>query len=86
MLWEDAGWDYQHVIKLPYVRYHHYAFCKGTERFKLKKDWWESRFERDFDYGWHIDQDGKIDDPNHEIKKYTGKHPAILEGHPLWQK
>ena len=88
MEWEDAGWNASTVLKAPYIQYHHYAFCKGTtnERFELKKRWWETRFGKPFDYGWHVNADGKIDDPNHKITKYTGRHPKIMDDHPLRKK
>jgi glycosyltransferase involved in cell wall biosynthesis len=87
MEWPDKGvsWFSPAVMKLPYVRYHHYAFCKGSDRFKLKEKWWKTRFGRDFDYGWHVNEDGLIDDPNHKIYEYTGKHPDIMREHPLWR-
>ncbi len=84
MTWADAGWTLKHVLQLPYLRYHHYAFVKGTERFELKKKWWESRFEEPFNYSWHVNEQGEIDDPDHKILKYTGKHPEILKGHPMY--
>jgi hypothetical protein len=86
MTWPDknTGWFSPAVIKIPYIRYHHYAFCKGIERFELKKKWWETRFGEPFDYGWHINEDGKIEDEEHEINLYTGRHPEIMEKHPLW--
>jgi hypothetical protein len=82
MTWEDTGWHLGSVLKIPYLRYHHYAFVKGKERFELKKKWWETRFEEPFDYGWHVNEDGEIDDPNHKILPYGGKHPEILKDHP----
>jgi glycosyltransferase involved in cell wall biosynthesis len=87
MEWPDRGvsWFSPYVMKIPYVRYHHYAFCKGLKRFELKKKWWETRFEEDFDYGWHMRSDGKIDDENHQIYEYTGKHPEIMKDHPAWR-
>jgi glycosyltransferase involved in cell wall biosynthesis len=88
MEWPDKGinWFSPYVIKIPYIRYHHYAFCKGLERFELKKKWWETRFDMDFDYGWHMNMAGKIEDPNHQIFEYTGKHPAIMSDHPAWKR
>lgn len=86
MKWGSLGWGYPHVIKIPYVQYHHYAFCKGAERFELKKKWWETRFGKSFDYGWQADKDGLISDNNHEIREYTKKHPKIMEGHPKWKE
>lgn len=81
MEWPDKGlgWQFPHVFKIPYIKYHHYAFAKGIERFELKKKWWETRFGKDFDYGWYVSEEGKIDDPNHEIYEYTGKHPEIMK-------
>ena len=90
MVWEDKklSWSYPHVFKIPYVRYHHYSFCKG-KRFLLKKDWWESRFGdnyggsgKKFEYDWYLNEDGKIYSPNHEILEYTGQHPEVMKSHP----
>lgn len=96
MTWPDksTGWFSPAIIKIPYIRYHHYAFCKGNgERFKLKKDWWESRFGdnymntgKKFEYDWYVDKNGKIYSPNHDIVLYTGKHPEIMKDHPLCQE
>jgi hypothetical protein len=85
MVWKERnfGWSAPHVIKLPHIKYYHYAFCKNKERFLLKKKWWETRFGRPFDYGWHIDDEGKIKDPNHKIYEFTGKHPDVMRDHPL---
>ena len=88
MEWPDKGinWFSPYIIKIPYIRYLHFAFCKGLERFDLKKKWWETRFGKPFDYGWHINMKGKIEDKNHEIYEYTGKIPDILKDHPLYPK
>jgi len=86
--WTDLGvdWFSPFVIKMPYIKFHHYAFCKGQERFVTKKTWWENRFgKNNFNYSWFIDSDGKINDTDHKIVKYTGKHPEIMEEHPLWK-
>jgi glycosyltransferase involved in cell wall biosynthesis len=85
MVWEDLklGWQYPHVFKLPYIRYYHYSFVKGSERFELKRKWWESRFpDQQFSYGWHITENGNIDDPNHDIVEFSGQHPSIMMSHP----
>lgn len=66
------------IISCPHIKFHHYSFCKNKERFALKKQWWETRFNKPFDYSWRINEHGKIEDPNHEIKKYTGQHPITL--------
>lgn len=88
MTWPDkqTGWFSPAIIKVPYIRYLHFAFCKSHERFELKKKWWETRFDEPFDYGWHIDENGKITDPDHDIVLYTGKFPEILHDHPLFKK
>ena len=39
-----------------------------------------------FDYGWKIDEKGQITDKNHQIFVYSGKHPSILDNHPLMKK
>jgi len=91
MEWPDKGlnWFTAPIIKCPQVRYHHYAFCKGLERFDLKKRWWETRFGEPFDYGWEINTQGKIEDPktiNHIVREYTGQHPEIMKDHPKWKE
>ena len=89
MYWQDKmlGWGLPHIIHLPYLRFHHMAFCKGLERFKLKSDWWNSRFnDKNFKYDWYVDDDGKLYSPNHEIQLYTGKLPEILKDHPLYPR
>ena len=88
MTWRDADWTPQYVIKLPYLRYHHFAFCKSDQsRFKLKCDWWNTRFgEKEFEYDWYQDEEGKIWSPNHTIQKYTGKLPKIMKDHPMYPK
>lgn len=94
MEWSDLkiGWFSPFVIRLPYIRYCHYSFCKG-ERINLKKDWWESRFDDNyretgekFEYDWHQDENNNWYSPNHEIYEYTGEHPKIIRDHPLWEK
>ncbi len=86
MVWKEADWSLKYVMKLPFLRYHHYAFCKSKERFELKKKWWETRFpdQPDFDYGWHVKEDGEIDDPGHPIQLYGGQHPEIMKTHPMY--
>lgn len=89
MVWKDKflGWSPPHVIKLPQIKYFHYAFCKkDRNRFELKKKWWETRFGRSFDYGWSMNKEGKISDPNHKIYEFTGKHPEIMRGHRLYDE
>lgn len=87
MVWKDVnkGWNLETVTKNPYIRFHHYAFCKNKDRFETKKKWWETRFGKPFDYGWHVNEEGQIEDPNHKILEYTGRHPKIMEEHPLWK-
>jgi glycosyltransferase involved in cell wall biosynthesis len=89
MSWPDksATWNLRSVLKIPYISYHHMSFVKGTERFNTKRDWWMSRgLGEDFDYGWKVDESGKITDENHEIHEFTGKLPEILKTHPLYPK
>lgn len=83
MAWGNVGWYSPHVIKIPYISYFHYSFCKGKERFELKKKWWETRFGREFDYGWKVNDQGKIEDENHDIYEFTSQHPKIMNDHPL---
>jgi len=45
-----------------------------------------SRGIPNFDYGWKIDNEGKISDSNHKIFEYTGKHPDIMKNHSLFQE
>jgi len=88
MEWKDASWTLEHILKLPYLRYHHFAFCKSGLRFETKKKWWETRFpeRKDFEYDWYRDEKGEIWSPNHVIREYTGKLPEILKDHPLYPK
>ncbi len=67
------------TIKCPFLEYHHYSFMKGPARFALKKEWWETRFGKHFDYSWTLDEDGQIRDPHHAIKEYRGRHPDIMQ-------
>ena len=79
--------DTQRTIKTPNIKYHHYAFCKGTERFLSKKQWWETRFaNKKFEYDWYVDENGKLYSPNHKIFKYTGRHPEVMKTHKLYKK
>lgn len=86
-VWEDLGisWFSPYVMRIPYVRYFHYSFCKGKARFELKKKWWETRFGKPFDYGWKVNDVGFIEDENHDIYEYTGTHPSIMVNHPLYK-
>jgi hypothetical protein len=86
--WTDKGlgWFIPHIIKVPYIQYHHYGFCKGLKKFEQKLQWWSTRFGRDFDYGWHLDENGKITDDNHNIYEYSGNHPAIMQTHPMYKE
>jgi len=83
MSWDKIGWAPPWVIKIPYITYFHYSFCKGNARFELKKKWWETRFGREFDYGWKVNDQGKIEDEGHDIYEFTAQHPKIMEDHPL---
>jgi len=88
MEWPDKGigWYSPYVIKIPYISYYHYSFCKGREKFEQKRNWWMNRgFGPRFDYGWRY-ENGKIDDPNHVVHDFAGIHPAIMKEHPLWKK
>ena len=74
----DAAWQQlnKHVLDL---RYFHYAFCKGRERFEDKKKWWETRFNKPFHYDWQYDADSQqIKPDNHTIYKFVGKHPIQI--------
>jgi glycosyltransferase involved in cell wall biosynthesis len=88
MSWPDMGlgWSAPHVIKASNVEFFHYSFCKSHDRFLQKKKWWETRFQRPFEYSWHIDDSGKISDSQHKIYEFHGKHPDIMKTHPLRQK
>ena len=79
----ELNWHPPTVIKCPIIRFFHYSFCKGKDRFELKKKWWETRFKQPFDYSWHIDGQGQITDSQHTIRTYIGKHPDVMKGHPL---
>ena len=68
------------------IKYHHFAFTKGKERFLLKKHWWETRFGKPFKYSWYVDENGKINDKTHQIFLYEGKFPDIMKSHPMMQK
>lgn len=92
MEWKDAAWDGRFITKISYVQYYHYSFVKSDRnRFKLKKDWWETRFGsnynntgKKFEYDWYENESGKLYSPNHKIFEFKGKHPEIIQSHPLW--
>lgn len=90
MNWGDLKVTWQthnKIVQYHTIEYYHYAFCKSDlNRFKLKKTWWETRFGKHFDYGWKIDESGKITDKNHRIYEFAGKHPDLMQGHPLYVK
>lgn len=69
------------------IRYFHYSFCKGKERFETKRKWWMNRgYGTNFDYGWNIDGNHQISDPkNHKILEYVGIHPEIMKHHSLYR-
>jgi len=83
MHYEDLPVFGDHIIENLNIKYFHFAFVKGLERFEIKKKWWETRFGKPFDYGWHVGEDGKLQDTNHKIYEFTGKLPKILDNHPL---
>ena len=87
MEWKDLGisWFSPFVIQIPYIKYYHYSFCKTSEKFNVKKKWWETRFGRPFDYSWKINKQGKIEDANHFVCEYVGKHPELMKDHPLFR-
>jgi len=69
-----------HIIENMNIKYHHYSFLKGREKFEQKRNWWINRgFGKDFDYGWKMDENGIISDKKHRIFKYQGKHPKLIE-------
>lgn len=88
MSWnEDVGGDYVlYGQGSSPIKYYHFAFTKGRERFELKKKWWETRFNKPFNYSWFIDENGKINDADHKIFLYEGKFPDVLSNHPLMGK
>lgn len=45
--WKDASWAAPHVIKSN-MKYFHYSFLKGAERFHTKSKWWQTRFRQTF--------------------------------------
>jgi hypothetical protein len=87
MQWKNVpNWSHPYVVKVPQIKYFHYAFCKSNkERFLLKKKWWETRFGTSFDYGWKI-ENNKITDNNHKILTFKKKHPIIMKSHPLYSQ
>ncbi len=85
MRWgHDTNFGPPNVIRAPNIKFYHYSFCKGNERFALKKKWWETRFNQHFDYSWRLDEDGKISDRGHIIRPFLGRHPEVMKGHPLY--
>jgi glycosyltransferase involved in cell wall biosynthesis len=85
--WGTLGWSTPHVIKNLNVKYHHYSFLKGVKKLEDKRNWWMNRgLGKEFDYGWHIDENGKIYDANHKIYKFTGTHPKIMVNHPMFKE
>lgn len=86
MAWPDIGKQVGYT-KIPFIKYYHYAFAKSLERFATKKKWWETRFkDKKFDYGWHANKDGVLEDPSHRVFEFTGKHPKIMEEHKYYNK
>ncbi len=84
MHWETQGWAWPHVVKNLDIKYHHYSFCKGIEKFEDKRNWWMNRgLGPNFDYGWNVDNSGSISDKNHQVFEYVGKHPKVMRNHPL---
>lgn len=88
MTWEE---DFRpNHIETPFISnqiyFHHYSFCKNLERFSTKEKWWKTRFGKEFDYGWHINEKGLIEDSNHTIFEYKMEHPEIMKEHPLYGK
>lgn len=53
--------------------------AKERSVLKQRNGWWESRFNKPFNYSWSIDADGSISDPGHKVYEYTGKHPENVE-------
>ena len=87
--WKDKGvkWGYPYINKHALIKFFHYSFCKGRDRFLVKKKWWESRFEdRKFEYGWKIDENGKITDDQHKVFPFKGHHPYVMHSHPMYNK
>ncbi|MDO8659567.1 MAG: hypothetical protein Q7K54_03105 [Candidatus Parcubacteria bacterium] len=88
MQWSDKVYDHSILYgqgSSP-IKYHHYSFVKGAEKFNQKRNWWMSRgLGKGFDYGWKVDENGQITDKNHRIFLYTGKHPSIMNSHPMMQ-
>lgn len=87
MSWEDVpAWQNPYITHLHNIQYFHYSFLKGSERFKTKRDWWMNRgLGPNFDYGWTIDENGKITDKNHKIYEFNGNHPDIIKSHPKYE-
>ncbi|NHJ84683.1 MAG: glycosyltransferase family 2 protein [Asgard group archaeon] len=90
MQWSDEGvtWFLPYILRMPYIRYWHYAFAKGLKRFELKRDWWNNRelTDKNFEYDWYVGENGKLYSPNHNVYEYTGQHPEIMKEHPRWKE
>jgi glycosyltransferase involved in cell wall biosynthesis len=80
MAWNDRGigWFTPYVIKIPYVRFYHFAFCKGLDRLEMQNQWWNTRFNKPVNRGWDVDKTGKIVNPYAEIEEFDGKLPIVM--------
>lgn len=75
-----GGKDWTQITPAVYdMKYFHYGFVKGPDKFKTKKQWWNTRFgSGNFNYDWHLEE-GQIVPENHTVYEYAGRHPTGIE-------
>jgi hypothetical protein len=71
-------------IEFPNIFFHHYSYVgKSSERFLQKR---KERINQTGNFKWNIDANGLIYAIGANIRKFTGKHPKLMEEHPKWTK
>jgi len=91
MSWPDHGVPIGSGIStLPKSCYgYHYTEIKNGKRWLLKKEYLINRDHNPRFNKWNLTKDGVDHDEMHLVKKFTGKHPKIVqetELYKLWEK
>lgn len=95
ILFVDRHGD-RHIATVPHAQFrqYHYSYCKGRERFEIKRDWWR-KSRGDSTWGWEM-VDGRVEwkgAPRQRgfvklrrvaVLPFRGQHPELMRSHPRY--
>jgi glycosyltransferase involved in cell wall biosynthesis len=86
----------RHIGTVPrrQFRQFHYSYCKGSERFEIKRDWWR-KSRGDSSWGWEMvngrvewkgapRQRGFVRLRRVAVMPFRGQHPELMRSHPRY--